>query len=120
MVCRPLYPIYWLYFDYILPSPQGAQLGRRRLTPQATLPNKPQKHVGPYYYTGLEILGQGQFGVVHKGYRTSDGTPVAIKVIPKKQRLARELDILTRLDHPNVVKMLHYEVHLQIMPKLIQ
>jgi serine/threonine protein kinase len=67
----------------------------------------------PGYQTG-ELIGQGGMGVVYRGTRISDGTPVAIKVMAAElsgdddlsERFAREIDTLTALDHPHLLRIL--------------
>lgn len=63
------------------------------------------------YYVGEE-LGRGAFSVVKKGKHKKTGEPVAIKVIEKKfvekqdlMLLAREIDIMKKVDHPNVLRL---------------
>ena len=65
-------------------------------------------------YTFKDILGGGQFGTVRVGERKS-GTHIkkyAIKTITKKklsskdiQNLTNEVQILSSLDHPNIIKL---------------
>jgi len=58
-----------------------------------------------------EVLGRGGMGVVYKATQLSLNRPVAIKVLPEEvcgqpqfvERFKREVDILSRLSHPNVV-----------------
>ncbi|GAA5798227.1 hypothetical protein HPULCUR_003627 [Helicostylum pulchrum] len=60
-------------------------------------------------YTFSEVLGSGSFGAVKKAVRISDGKEVAIKIIPKRNvkdhldMVKDEVDVLTSLDHPNVI-----------------
>mmetsp|Transcript_11658 Transcript_11658/g.19998 ORF Transcript_11658/g.19998 Transcript_11658/m.19998 type:complete len:445 (-) Transcript_11658:264-1598(-) len=63
-----------------------------------------------HYYDLRDIIGKGAFGVVRKGFSKATGEPVAIKTFKKKnlseddyKYLKREIDIVTRVDHPNVV-----------------
>lgn len=55
------------------------------------------------------FVGSGSFGAVKKAVRISDGKEVAIKIIPKRNvkdhldMVKDEVDVLTSLDHPNVI-----------------
>lgn len=55
-----------------------------------------------------EVIGKGAFGIVYVGVRQSDGEEVAIKRVPKAkadfQVLSREISILKRCDHDNIIK----------------
>lgn len=70
-----------------------------------------------FYTFGKEQLGSGAFGKVFKGKSVTDPTfEVAIKLINKKNmsekdfnKLGSEMQILHRLDHPNIVK--YYEAY---------
>jgi calcium/calmodulin-dependent protein kinase I len=60
-------------------------------------------------------LGQGSFAIVKRASNRQTGQKVAIKIIKKyeltdedKMGLQNEIDILTHVDHPNIVKL--YEV----------
>jgi serine/threonine-protein kinase len=64
-------------------------------------------------YELLERLGEGGVAVVWKAWDHETGAPVAIKIVHEEaldlrtiQRLAQEVEILTGLDHPHVVKVL--------------
>ena len=52
-----------------------------------------------------KVVGRGSFGIVFGG--TFDCVEVAIKRIEKERASERECDALCRLNHPNVVKLLH-------------
>ena len=56
-----------------------------------------------------KILGKGGFGIVFEGVWR--GKPVAIKRIALSDITSnqREEEALQRLDHPNVIKLLHVE-----------
>jgi len=57
------------------------------------------------------VIGRGGMGVVYRATQLSLGRPVAIKVLPEElsgemqfvERFRREVDVLSRLSHPNVV-----------------
>ena len=89
--------------------------------PESYLNNN--KH--PEYYTPLnkeeiicefiikEKLGEGAFGAVHLGVNIQTGEKVAIKILEKsrlfryedKVRLEREIEILKKVKHPNIVQL---------------
>lgn len=78
-----------------------------------------------------EILGQGGFGVVKLATRLSDKSKVAVKVLDRKKigdktsseaSLKREVSILQKLNHPNIVRLLQYletRVHYYLVMELI-
>ncbi len=61
-----------------------------------------------------ERLAEGGFGVVHRGADAASGAPVAIKLLHRRwlddpqtrRRFEREAALLTRLDHPHIVRVL--------------
>nr|XP_061801204.1 serine/threonine-protein kinase 36-like [Nerophis lumbriciformis] len=64
-------------------------------------------------YHVLAQVGQGSFGRVHKGMKRFTGQVVALKFMPKMgrsskelQSLKKEIDIMSNLQHPNIVKFL--------------
>ncbi|XP_023021946.2 STKc_STK36 domain-containing protein fused [Leptinotarsa decemlineata] len=64
-------------------------------------------------YEVIRTLGEGSFGRVYKAKQLSDDTFVALKVISKRGRSAKELkgfrrecEIQRHLHHPNVIRML--------------
>ncbi|MCU0867173.1 MAG: serine/threonine-protein kinase [Planctomycetes bacterium] len=63
-------------------------------------------------YTELGELARGGQGVVYTGRQSTTGRIVAIKLLPplpagtERRRFERELELLARLDHPNVVGIL--------------
>ena len=67
-------------------------------------------------YEFKKLLGQGRFGRVLLGKRCENGQLVAIKAIAKTKaavslsQLMKEIEILSQVDHPNIVKYLeHFE-----------
>lgn len=67
------------------------------------------------YQMGKEI-GRGGFSVVYEATNKETGKVVAVKVIDKKKQddeqlvlLQREISIMKKLDHPNIVKL--YDVY---------
>ena len=64
-----------------------------------------------------EVLGQGAFGKVFKTYnKHNNELKVAVKVLSKSklkdhlETIKTEVEVLTRLDHPNIVK--YYETYI--------
>ena len=68
-------------------------------------------------YEILSILGEGTFGVVRLGKNKETGERVAIKILEKKkivnkddaERVDREIEILKRIKHINIVKVMNIE-----------
>jgi 5'-AMP-activated protein kinase catalytic alpha subunit len=68
------------------------------------------------HYAVGKTIGEGTFGKVKKGIHKLTGVPVAIKILEKDkivdladvERVKREIHILIRIDHPNVIRL--YEV----------
>ncbi|CAL8097022.1 unnamed protein product [Orchesella dallaii] len=59
-------------------------------------------------------LGRGSFGIVFRGMNKSTGEAVAVKVplsnvIVPAETAAREIEVVQRINHVNVVKLLGYE-----------
>jgi serine/threonine protein kinase len=75
---------------------------------QKLLTNK--KEIKSYYYNNfiqLENIGSGGFGTVYKIYNKFDKNNYAIKKIPLFEsfdKLYQEIDILSKLNHPNIVR----------------
>lgn len=67
-------------------------------------------------YDLLQIIGQGASGQVYAAKRSSDGKQVAIKIFNKeltpdrdaRRRFEQEVDTLSKLMHPNIVKILDW------------
>eukprot|EP01127_Copromyxa_protea_P003314 TRINITY_DN13145_c0_g1_i1.p1 TRINITY_DN13145_c0_g1~~TRINITY_DN13145_c0_g1_i1.p1 ORF type:complete len:305 (-),score=84.33 TRINITY_DN13145_c0_g1_i1:49-963(-) len=67
-------------------------------------------NLADYYTMTNEVLGQGYFAVVKVGIDKETGERVAIKVVNKElvereETLNNEIDILSSVDHPNIVRM---------------
>src|SRR5688572_6495849 len=63
-------------------------------------------------YTLGEKLGEGGMGVVHKASHRTLGRPAALKLLPAEradgknlQRFRREVELTSRLTHPNTVRV---------------
>ncbi len=68
-------------------------------------------------YDIIDVLGEGTFGVVRLGKNKVTGDKFAIKILEKKKikarhdevRVKRELDIIKRVNHINVIKIIKIE-----------
>ncbi|KAJ7057856.1 kinase-like domain-containing protein [Mycena amicta] len=77
----------------------------------ANHPNRPIPKFGAYYM--LQTLGEGEFGKVKLGIHTKYGEEVAVKLIRREAvekesrmaKIAREIEILDLLKHPNIVQL---------------
>lgn len=68
-------------------------------------PDRPQE----ISYTDTKVIGNGSFGVVYQARLVESGEMVAIKrVLQDKRFKNRELQIMRRLDHCNIVKLKYY------------
>lgn len=60
-----------------------------------------------YYYIN-DPIGYGSFSIIYKGYRYSDRSPVAIKLITKivdPKYFQNEVKIMQQVEHPNILKL---------------
>lgn len=92
----------------------------KRLPPPAATPAfAPASAPGLPSFNGYEVLnrvGVGGMGSVYRARRRSDGKVVALKVPQEKyfsdtqfaRRFYREAEVLSRFDHPNIVKVYDY------------
>lgn len=84
--------------------------------------------ISTYYTITNQVLGQGYFAVVKVGIDKATGERVAIKVVDKtlverEETLENEIEILSQVDHPNIVKMhaiFDTEEHLLIVLDLME
>lgn len=70
------------------------------------------------YYKPIEPIGQGSFGKVFKVKQLSTGNIYAMKVVSKNcdfqdgnKNFLREIFVLRKLDHPNILKIFEYFVN---------
>ncbi|XP_057373158.1 death-associated protein kinase 1-like [Daphnia carinata] len=59
------------------------------------------------WFDRQQPIGEGGFGMVNKG--KFGGREVAVKRVEMRHVDKREEDAMLKLDHPNIVKLLHYE-----------
>jgi glycogen synthase kinase 3 beta len=60
-------------------------------------------------FTAISIIGKGTFGIVYRAKKDDSDDIFAIKrVFQDKRYINRELEILKELNHPNIIKLLHY------------
>lgn len=67
-------------------------------------------------YIILKTLGKGSFGKVKEALHVKSGEKIAIKILEKERikkkedlvRIKREIDILKKVRHPNIIQL--YEV----------
>ncbi|XP_076164679.1 uncharacterized protein LOC143145302 isoform X2 [Ptiloglossa arizonensis] len=124
---RPIYP-YCPYSPY--GSPQGSPRNRRRPLRESrrvSIDNR-QGALQLNQYKLLDNIGQGSYGIVKLVYNEEDETHYAMKILSKKKlmkkagifgrmapgrkgaanplaKVYREIALLKKLDHPNVVKL---------------
>ncbi|XP_076325350.1 glycogen synthase kinase-3 beta-like [Tachypleus tridentatus] len=68
-------------------------------------PDRPQE----VSYTDIKVIGNGSFGVVYQARLVDTGEMVAIKKVLQDKRFKnRELQIMRRLDHCNIVKLKYF------------
>ena len=57
----------------------------------------------------MQVIGNGSFGVVYQAKLCETGEMVAIKKVLQDKRFKnRELQIMRRLDHCNIVRLLYF------------
>lgn len=78
-------------------------------------------HVGPYRV--IRLLAQGGMSVVYEVADPDTGRPLAAKVLTERgqgvPRFGREYRALTRIDHPNIVRVYRYGMTEEGQPYLV-
>ncbi|VDM61640.1 unnamed protein product [Angiostrongylus costaricensis] len=60
-------------------------------------------------YTDVKVIGAGSFGMVYSANLYDTNEHVAIKKVHQDKRFKhRELQIMRRLEHPNIVRLMYY------------
>lgn len=82
--------------------------GKKMVTVMATLGPTPDRQQ-EITYTGLRIIGNGSFGVVYQARLVESNELVAIKKVLQDKRFKnRELAIMRRLDHCNIIRLQYF------------
>jgi len=76
---------------------------------------------GQKKYIILRTLGKGSFGKVKEAVHVLSGEKIAIKILEKAKikkeddlvRIRREINILSKVQHPNIIQL--YEVEAWVM-----
>jgi 5'-AMP-activated protein kinase, catalytic alpha subunit len=95
----------------LTPLPSASANATKGSGPSGSSKDNKETIVGAYSIG--KILGKGTFGLVREGIHLPTGQPVAVKVLDKSrikevadaQRVAREIKVLKRLRHPNIVQL---------------
>ncbi|XP_037573592.1 glycogen synthase kinase-3 beta-like isoform X1 [Dermacentor andersoni] len=88
----------------LVPGKDGAKVTTVLATPGQG-PDRPQE----VSYCDTKVIGNGSFGVVYQARLLDSGQLVAIKKVLQDKRFKnRELQIMRRLDHCNIVKLKYF------------
>ncbi|XP_056653011.1 glycogen synthase kinase-3 alpha isoform X1 [Monodelphis domestica] len=91
--------------------PPAVKLGRdsgKVTTVMATLGQGPERSQ-EVAYTDIKVIGNGSFGVVYQARLAESGELVAIKKVLQDKRFKnRELQIMRKLDHCNIVRLRYF------------
>ncbi|CAG0894561.1 unnamed protein product, partial [Darwinula stevensoni] len=96
--------------SYLLTS-NFAHPGRdgNRITTVVATPGQGSDRPQEVSYTDTKVIGNGSFGVVYQAKLCDTGELVAIKKVLQDKRFKnRELQIMRRLDHQNIVKLKYF------------
>lgn len=88
----------------------GSRLGRdgNKVTTVVATPGHGSEQV-EVSYTDTKVIGNGSFGVVYQARLVESSELVAIKKVLQDKRFKnRELQIMRKLDHPNIVKLNYF------------
>ncbi|XP_064555847.1 protein kinase shaggy isoform X10 [Drosophila montana] len=80
-----------------------------KITTVVATPGQGTDRVQEVSYTDTKVIGNGSFGVVFQAKLCDTGELVAIKKVLQDRRFKnRELQIMRRLEHCNIVKLLYF------------
>ncbi len=86
----------------------GDSSGHKMMSVLATLGPTPDRQE-EITYTGLKIIGNGSFGLVYQARLVATNETVAIKKVLQDKRFKnRELQIMRRLDHVNIIRLQYF------------
>ncbi|XP_021941699.1 serine/threonine-protein kinase STE20-like, partial [Zootermopsis nevadensis] len=128
--CRPIYPNY-PFSPYGSPSSSPRSLRKRSPLKESRRVSidKSGEYIQLNQYRLMDSIGQGSYGIVKLAYNEEDDTHYAMKILSKKKllkkagifgraapnrnkspvnpldRVYREIAILKKLHHPNIVKL---------------
>jgi len=80
--------------------------------PKGRLVHDPTEDINLYYEVTKTILGKGNFSEVKEGIARGSNVHVAIKIVDKNyvkhkpEMLRNEVEILLKIEHPNIIKLL--------------
>jgi len=90
----------------------GAKTSSRdggKVTTVIATPGQGQDQPEEVSYTDTKVIGNGSFGVVYQAKLVDTSELVAIKKVLQDKRFKnRELQIMRKLDHPNIVKLRYF------------
>lgn len=90
----------------------GAKTSSRdggKVTTVIATPGQGQDQPEEVSYTDTKVIGNGSFGVVYQAKLVESSELVAIKKVLQDKRFKnRELQIMRKLDHPNIVKLRYF------------
>ena len=89
-------------------TPPGDKDGKRVTTVLATV-GKPPDRQQEISYCDIKAIGNGSFGVVYQARLLETNESVAIKKVLQDKRFKnRELQIMRRLDHCNIIRLQYF------------
>ncbi|CAM5135417.1 unnamed protein product, partial [Natator depressus] len=93
------------------PFPPGLKLGRDsgKVSTVVATPGQGPERPQEVSYSDIKVIGNGSFGVVYQARLADSGELVAIKKVLQDKRFKnRELQIMRKLDHCNIVRLRYY------------